>query len=146
VGHRDYLEVLVELDVVPPVLALGVIDFKVAAALGFLFHLVVRAAEDFQGSLDLLGLRRCRGCVSKRESAACKCNSESPVVLRMTEYRTWLKSAFGRMAALRQRLPFGMAAQCETALSRAVVPFAVRLRFPVGCPLCQTRPLRHRRF
>jgi hypothetical protein len=51
VGHRDHLEFLVELDVVLPVLALGVIDFKVATALGFLFHLTARAAEDFQGSL-----------------------------------------------------------------------------------------------
>ena len=59
-GHRDHLEVLVELDVVLPVLALGVIDFKAAAALGL--------AGDFQGSLDLLGLRRCHGCVSKREA------------------------------------------------------------------------------
>jgi hypothetical protein len=59
-------------------LALGVIDFEAAAALGFLFNLAVRAAEDFQGSLDLLGLRRCHGGVSKRESAACKCSSEKP--------------------------------------------------------------------
>ena len=37
-----------------------------------------------------------------------------------------------------QKLPFRMAAQCDSALSRAVVLFAVRRRFPVGCPLCAT--------
>jgi hypothetical protein len=29
--------------------------------------------------------------------------AKSPVVLRMIECHTWLKSAFGRMAALRQK-------------------------------------------
>jgi hypothetical protein len=51
-SHRDYLEVLIELDVILAVLALGVINFKVAAAL----HLAPRAAMGFQGSLDLLAL------------------------------------------------------------------------------------------
>src|SRR3982074_2929769 len=50
-GHCDHLVFLVELYVVLPGRALGVIDCKVAAARGFLFHLTARAAEDFQGSL-----------------------------------------------------------------------------------------------
>src|SRR6476469_1420169 len=70
-GDRDYLEVLVELDVVLPApIAIGVVDFKVAAALGLLFHLAARAAKGLQGGFDLLGLCRGHRGIGKREGAA----------------------------------------------------------------------------
>jgi hypothetical protein len=73
--HRDHLEVLVELDVVLLVLALGVIDFKVALPSVSFSILppvqpgISRAALTFSASA---GVTVCL----RRESAVCKCSSE----------------------------------------------------------------------
>jgi hypothetical protein len=94
-GHRDHLEVLVELDVVLPVLALGVIDFKAAAA-SVSFSILPsvqpgtsRAALIFSASAGVTGVSASAKVLLANAAA------KSPVVLRMIECHTWLKSAFG---------------------------------------------------
>jgi hypothetical protein len=56
-SNGGHVKVLVELEVVLPALALGVIDFEVAAGLSLFLHLAASAAPSLQRRLDLLSLR-----------------------------------------------------------------------------------------
>ena len=74
-GHRDHLEVLVELDVVLAVLTLGVIDFKVATALGSFSNLLPMQPRISRASSERV--RSARFSVASKISALTIANGPS---------------------------------------------------------------------